>query len=59
MIVYRHKINVPFLPEWDVEVEKLQKEKFPQGTKAELFRYLIQLGLHAAREDKTKPQNSP
>ena len=41
-------------PEWEPELEQLKKERFYNETQAEMFRYLISLGLEAL---KTKKEN--
>lgn len=43
-------------PEWEPEIKRLKQEKFFEGTQADVFRYLIQLGLEAAHEEKEDTQ---
>lgn len=52
MITYSRKITVRLRPEWDMQLQKLQKNKFPHCTQVEILRFLIKLGLNAFEVEK-------
>lgn len=58
MAKYRKRTMVVINPEWEPDLEQLKKEKFYNNTQAEMFRYVIQVGLdtfHAKRRLEDKP----
>ena len=44
------RLSVTLLPEWEDELDRLKKTKFYNQSKAELIRYLINLGLKEVRK---------
>ena len=51
MALYQKRAMISLRPEWEPELEKLKKEKFYNTTQAEMFRYLIRLGLNSLKND--------
>lgn len=47
MGVYSKRAMVTLRPEWEPELDRLKKEQFYNKTQAEMFRFLISLGLDA------------
>lgn len=43
---------VTLRPEWESDLDRLKQEKFYDKTQSEMFRYLIQLGLNAQKQNQ-------
>ena len=54
MALYQKRAMISLRPEWEPDLEKLKKEKFYNTTQAEMFRYLIRLGLNSLKNDADK-----
>lgn len=61
MATYSKRAMVTLRPEWEPELDRLKKEQFYNDTQAEMFRYLISLGLNALKAEQTRkpPENRP
>ena len=54
MSTYSKRTMVTLRPEWKSELDQLKKEKFYNDTQAEMFRYLIDLGLNSLKDEKNE-----
>lgn len=52
MATYSKRAMISLRPEWVPELDRLKKERFYNDTKAEMFRYLIGLGLSSVKNDQ-------
>ena len=61
MATYSKRAMVTLRPEWEPELDRLKKERFYNDTQAEMFRYLISLGLNALKAEQSckPPENRP
>lgn len=59
MATYSKRAMVTLRPEWEPELDRLKKEQFYNDTQAEMFRYLISLGLNALKYEQPRkpPEN--
>jgi len=48
------RLMVSITPDLETELDKLKQEQFYNTTQAEMFRYLIALGLDAAKSKGTQ-----
>ncbi len=53
MCKYPKRMMISLNPEWEPKLNKLKKEKFYNSSKAEMFRYLIKIGLEALKDENT------
>lgn len=54
MATYSKRAMVTLRPEWEPELNRLKKEQFYNDTQAEMFRYLISLGLDALKAEQPR-----
>ena len=61
MATYSKRALVTLRPEWESDLAQLKKERFYGKTQAEMFRYLISLGLGVltAEQPRKPPENHP
>lgn len=52
MSMYPKRTMVTLLPEWGPVLDQLKKEQFYNTTQAEMFRYIIGLGLASLKAEK-------
>ena len=52
MATLKKRAIITLRPEWEPKLDKLKKEQFYNDTKAEMFRYLIGLGMNSLEKDK-------
>lgn len=58
MAMYTKKTQVRIRPEWEPQLDALKQERFYKDTQAEMFRYLIRLGLETIQQESKKTGTS-
>lgn len=53
MATFTKKTIVNIRPEWEPQLDQLKRERFYRDTQAEMFRYLIRLGLEVTNQQNT------
>lgn len=51
---YSKRVMITLIPELESELSNLKKEKFHDSTQAEMYRYLINLGLESLNKGNQK-----
>lgn len=54
----KKRAMITLCPEWEPRLEQLKKEQFYNDTKAEMFRYLISLGINSLDESKRQSESN-
>lgn len=54
MSTYSKRAMITLRPEWEPELDKLKRERFYNKTQAEMFRYLISLGLNVLKTEQSR-----
>lgn len=59
MATHSKRAMITLRPEWEPELDRLKKEQFYNDTQAEMFRYLIGLGLDTLKNETSQPCRFP
>ncbi len=51
---YQKKVTVTLRPEWEPMLQQLKQERFYNGTRAEMLRYILGRGLDSAKAKHTE-----